>query len=137
MKSKMLCMFSIFFVLTCTPLRAAGEISEPQAIELANKEIVKYYVSSAQWNVSAEKDRHDWRVTREAWEKWVATVARGRAADTHARIEQIEPAIKGKDVWFVTYNRIIPPGQVPRHSHAIVFLDAKTSEILDVIHPEE
>jgi hypothetical protein len=137
MKTKVFCLLSMVMVLACSPLRALGEISESQAIELANKEVEKYYINPAQWHIRAEKDRREWQATREAWEHWVATVARGGVAVYNARIAKIENAIKGREVWFVTYKRIIPPGQVPHHSEAIVFLDAQTGQILDVKNQEE
>jgi len=136
MNLKLFCLLSMV-VCACTPLHAVGEISESQAIELANKEAEKYHIHPAQWTIRAEKDPREWHVARKDWEHWVATVARGEAAHTNARIAKIENAIKGREVWFVTYKRIIPPGQVPHHSEAIVFLDAQTGTILDVINPEE
>ena len=125
--------FGIFSVPAC----AIAELSDQQAIVIANKEMAKFDVDPARWDVRLEKDRHDWQQTRESWEKWIATEARGRTADTRARIEEIETAMKRKEVWLVVYNRKVPPGQRVRHSHAIVFLDAKTGNILAVINPEE
>ncbi len=138
MKARALCILStIFFMLAGGPLRASGEISDQQALELANKEIVKFYVDPKHWDVHIDKTLQDWKLTRDSWEKWVNTLATGMAAETRARIAEIETAIKGKAVWLVVYNLKVPPGKRILHAHAIVFLDAETGEVLAVVNPEE
>ena len=61
----------------------------------------------------------------------------GSEALIPARIEEIENAIKGKEVWLVVYRAVVPPGQKVFHTHAIVFLDAKTGDVLPIKHQEE
>jgi|CXWL01.1.fsa_nt_gi hypothetical protein len=123
--------------IVSVPACAIAELSDRQAIAIANKEMEKFDVDPSGWTVRLDKDRHEWQRTRESWERWVETEARGRTADTKARIEEIETVMKGKEVWLAVYNRIVPPGQRVRHSHAIVFLDVKAANILAVINPEE
>jgi hypothetical protein len=123
--------------LTSIAVPASAEISDNQALELANKEIVKFYVDLQQWDAHIDKTLQDWRLTRDSWENWVKSFAKGRAAETNARIAEIEAAIKGKEVWLVVYNRKVPPGMRIRHTHAIIFLNAENGEVLAVINQEE
>ncbi len=116
---------------------AHAALSEETAIKLANKEIVKWGVTLSDWESSLDKDRRDWQLTRESWEKWVKTVGKGRAAETNARIAEIENSMNGREVWSVVYNRKVPPGAKVFHTHAIVFLDAANGDVIAVINPEE
>lgn len=119
------------------PYVAQAALSEEKAIELANKEIVKWGVTLSGWESSLDKNRRDWQLTRESWEKWVATVGKGRAIETNARIAELENSMKGREVWSVVYNRKVPPGTKVFHTHAIVFLDATTGDVIAVVNPEE
>ena len=123
--------------LLSLPSCAIAELSDQQAIAIANKEMAKFDVDPAGWVIRLDKDSHDWQRTRESWERWIETAGKGRAADTKARIGVIEGAMKGKDIWLVVYNRAIPPGKHVLHNHAIVFLDSRTGKVLSVINPEE
>ncbi len=119
------------------PYLAYAALAEEQAIALANKEIVKWGVALSDWESMIDKDRRDWQLTRESWEQWVKTVGKGRVAETNARIAEIENSLKGREVWSVVYNRKVPPGTKVFHTHAIVFLDATTGDVIAVVNPEE
>jgi hypothetical protein len=132
-----LCGLSFHLILAGTAVHASAEISDQQALDSANKEIVKFHVNPPHWDMHIDKTLQDWRITRDSWENWVNTVAKGRAADTYARIAEIEAAIKGKEVWLVVYKKLVPPGVRVFHTHAVVFLDATSGEVLAIINPEE
>lgn len=124
-------------LIILVPYVAHAALSEEQAIVLANKEIVKWGVTLTGWESIVDKDRRDWQLTRESWEEWVKTIGKGRTEETNARIAEIENSMKGREVWSVVYNRKIPPGAKVFHTHAIVFIDATTGEIIAVVNPEE
>jgi hypothetical protein len=98
MSVQKLCTLSICLILTSIAVPVSAEISDHQALELANKEIVKFYVDLQQWDAHIDKTLQDWRLKRDSWENWVKTFAKGRAAETSACIAEIEAAIKGKEV---------------------------------------
>ena len=84
-----------------------------------------------------EKNLADWYLTRASWEKRIRAASKGRSEEITARIGEIENALKGKDVWLVVYRYPVHPAQRILHTHAIVFLDSKTGDVLEIIYSEE
>lgn len=116
------------------PACAVAELSDHQAITIANKEMAKFDVDPSRWKVYIDKNGEDWVHKRRSWEDYMKSTSVTWPRD---RIAEIEMATKGKDIWLVIYDRLIPPGKRILHTHAIVFLDAKNGDILAVINPEE
>ena len=125
------------FLLAFAPTEAFAEILEKQAYAIADKAIVKYRVHVPPWASKVEKDLADWHRTRASWEKRLRLVGKGHAEAITARIGKIENAIKGKDVWLVVYRYPEHSAQRSHFTHAIVFLDSKTGDVLEIIHREE
>ena len=125
------------FLLALAPTEAFAEILEGQAYAIADKAIVKYRVHVPPWVSKVEKDLEDWHRTRASWEQRIRVVGKGESEAIKARIGKIENAIKGKDVWLVIYRYPEHSAQRILHTHAIVFLDSKTGDVLDIIHREE
>jgi hypothetical protein len=125
------------FCVFSWPTKALAAITDQQASAIADKAILKFGIGPPYWTSQLEKSPDDWYRTRASWEKWLSTQGMERSADTKARIEEIENAIKGKEVWLVVYRAVVPPGQKVFHTHAIVFLDAKTGDVLPIKHQEE
>jgi hypothetical protein len=119
------------------PTEAFSEILEGQAYAIADKAMVKYRVHVPPWASKVEKDLEGWHVTRSSWERRLRLVGKGHAEAITARIGKIENAIKGKDVWLVVYRYPEHSAQMIRHTLAIVFLDSKTGDVLEIIHREE
>jgi hypothetical protein len=84
-----------------------------------------------------DKNLEDWNLTRASWEKRIRAASKGRSEDIKARMREIENAIQGKEVWLIVYRYPVHPAQRILHTHAIVFLDSKTGDVLEIIHPEE
>jgi hypothetical protein len=121
-------------LIILTPYVAHAALSEEQAIALANKELVKWRVHLPSWTVELQKSRTEWERKRSSWEEYTIKT---NSTWPKARIAEIEKAMTGKEVWSVVYNRKVPPDAKVFHTHAIVFLDATTGEVLAVINPEE
>jgi hypothetical protein len=119
------------------PTEAFAEIPEWQAVAIADKAIDRYRVHVPPWVLKVERDLKDWHLTRASWEKQIRVVAKGRSEVIKGRIGEIEEAIKGKNVWLVVYRYPVHPAQRVLYTHAIVFLDAKTGDVLEIIRPEE
>ena len=119
------------------PTEAFAEILEGQAYAVADKAMVKYRVHVPPWVSKVEKDLEDWHLTRASWEKRIRVVGKGQSEAIKARIGKIENAIKGKDVWLVVYRYPEHSAQRILHTHAIVFLDSKTGDVLEIMHREE
>ena len=128
---------AICLLLVWSSTEALAEISDEQALAIADKAIAKFRIGAPYWTSQLDKNLEDWHKTRASWEKWFSTQGKGRTADTKARIDEIENAIKGKEVWLVVYRAVVPQGRKVFHTHAIVFLDAKTGDVLDIKHQEE
>ena len=124
-------------VLAWARIEAFAEIPEWQAVAIADKAIVRYRVQVPPWVSKVEKNLEDWHLTRASWEKRIRAATKGRSKDIKARIGEIENAIKGKDVWLVVYRYPVHPAQRILHTHAIVFLDSKTGDVLEIIYSEE
>jgi len=125
------------FLLAWDSTEAFAEILEGQAYAIADKAIVKYRIHVPPWVSKVEKDLEDWYRTRASWEKRIRVVGKGQSEAIKARIGKIENAIKGKDVWLVVYRYPEHSAQRISHTHAIVFLDSKTGDVLEIIHREE
>jgi len=125
------------FLLAWDPTEAFAEILDGQAYAIADKAIVKYRVHVPPWVSKVEKDLEDWHRTRASWEKRIRVVGKGQYQAIQARIGKIENAIKGKDVWLVIYRYPEHSAQRTLHTHAIVFLDSKTGDVLEIMHREE
>jgi hypothetical protein len=126
-----------FLVLAWARTEAFAEIPVWQAVAIADKAIVRYRVQVPPWVSKVDKNLEDWDLTRASWEKRIRAAGKGRSEDIKARIREIENAIKGKDVWLVVYRYPVHPAQRILHTQAIVFLDSKTGDVLEIIHPEE
>ena len=124
-------------LLAWDPTEALAKIPEWQAVAIADKAIVRHGVHVPPWVSKLEKDLEDWHRTRASWEKRLRVAAKGPSEVIEARIEKIEKAIKGKDVWLVVYRYPVHPAQRVLLTHAIVFLDSKTGDVLEIIHPGE
>ena len=124
-------------VLAWARTEAFAEIPEWQAVAIADKAIVRYRVQVPPWVSKVEKNLEDWHLTRASWEKRIRAASKDRSKDIKARIGEIENAIKGKDVWLVVYRYPVHPAQRILHTHAIVFLDSKTGDVLEIIYSEE
>jgi len=124
-------------VLAWARTEAFAEIPEWQAVAIADKAIVRYRVQVPPWVSKVEKNLEDWDLTRASWEKRIRAATKDRSKDIKARIGEIENAIKGKDVWLVVYRYPVHPAQRILHTHAIVFLDSKTGDVLEIIYSEE
>jgi predicted GH43/DUF377 family glycosyl hydrolase len=124
-------------LLAWHPTEAFAEILEGQAYAIADKAIVKYRVHVPPWVSKLEKDLEDWHRTRASWERRIRVVGKAQSEAIEARIGKIENAIKGKDVWLVVYRYPEHSAQRTLHTHAIVFLDSKTGDVLEIIHREE
>lgn len=120
--------------LFTVPACAIEKLSDEQAIAIANKEIAKFNVDPSGWKVSLDKSGDEWVRKRRSWEDYLKSTSVTWPRD---RIAEIEMAMKGKDIWLVVYDRLVPPGKRILHTHAIVFLDSKAGNILAVINPEE
>ena len=125
------------FLLAWHPTEAFAEILEKQAYAIADKAIVKYHVHVPPWVSKVEKDLKDWHLTLASWEKRIRLVGKGQTEAIKARIGKIENAINGKDVWLVVYRYPDHGAQRTLRTHAIVFLNAKTGDVLEIIHPDE
>jgi len=119
------------------PTEAFAKIPEWQASAIADKAMVRHGVHVPPWVSKVEKDLQDWHLTRASWEKRVRVVAKGESEAIETRIGEIEKAIRGKDVWLVVYRYPVHPAQRTLLTHAIVFLDSETGEVLEIIHPGE
>jgi hypothetical protein len=119
------------------PTEAFADISVGQALAIADKAIVRHGVHVPPWVSKVDKVLEDWHLTRASWEKRIRVAAKGRSEEIEARIVEIEKAIKGKDVWLVVYRYPANPAQRVLLTHAIVFLDSKTGDVLEIIHPGE
>ena len=119
------------------PTEAFAEILEKQAYAIADKAMVKHRVHAPPWVSKVEKDLEDWHRTRASWEKRIRVVGKSQFEAIQARIGKIEYAIKGKDVWLVIYRYPEHSAQITLHTHAIVFLDSQTGDVLEIIHREE
>jgi predicted GH43/DUF377 family glycosyl hydrolase len=119
------------------PTEAFAEILEKQAYAIADKAMVKHRVHAPPWVSKVEKDLEDWHRTRASWEKRIRVVGKSQFEAIQARIGKIEYAIKGKDVWLVIYRYPEHSAQRTLHTHAIVFLDSQTGDVLEIIHREE
>jgi len=124
-------------LLAWDPTEAFAEILEGQAYAIADKAIVKYRVHVPPWVSKLEKDVEDWHRTRASWERRIRLVGKGQSEAITAHIGKIENAIKGKDVWLVVYRYPEHSAERILHTHAIVFLDSKTGDVLEIIHREE
>jgi len=125
------------FCLLSWPTKALAAITDQQALAIADKAILKFGIGPPYWTSQLEKSLDDWYRTRASWEKWFIRQPKERTAETKARIDEIESAIGGKEVWLVVYRAAVSPGQWVFHTHAIVFLDAKTGNVLNIINQEE
>jgi hypothetical protein len=126
-----------FLVIACARTEAFAEIPEWQAVSIADKAIARYQVYVPPWVSKVEKNLADWYLTRASWEKRIKAASKGRSEEIKARIGEIENALKGKDVWLVVYRYPVHPAQRILHTHAIVFLDSKTGDVLEIIYSEE
>lgn len=124
-------------MLAWASTEAFAEIPEWQAVAIADKAIVRYRVQVPPWVSKVEKNLQDWYHTRASWEKRIRMVGKGHSEAIKARIGKIENAIKGKDVWLAVYRYPEHSAQRIHHTHAIVFLDSKTGDVLEIIHREE
>ena len=131
------CILGACFLLALALTEAFAEILEGHAYTIADKTIVRHGVHVPPWVSKVEKDLKDWHRTRASWEKRLKLVGKGQSEAITARIGQIEKAIKGKDVWLVVYRYPAHPAQRSLLTHAIVFLDSKTGDVLEIIHPGE
>jgi hypothetical protein len=125
------------FLLAWDPTEAFAEILEGQAYAIADKAMVRHGVHVPPWVSKVEKDLEDWHLTRASWEKRIRAVDKGSSEAIEVRIGKIENAIKGKAVWLVVYRYPEHPAQRILLTHAIVFLDSKTGDVLEIIHPGE
>jgi hypothetical protein len=125
------------FLLAWDPPKSFAEIREWQAVDIADKAMDRHGVHVPPWVSKVEKDLEDWHRTRASWEKQLRVAPKARSEAIEARIGAIEQAIKGKDVWLVVYRYPLHPAQRTLLTHAIVFLDSKTGEVLEIIHPGE
>ena len=126
-----------YLLLGWSSTEAFAEIPEWQAVDIADKAIVKYRIQVPPWVSKVEKNLEDWYLTRASWEKRIRTAGKGRSEEIKARIGEIENAIRGKVVWLVVYRYPVHPAQRILHTHATVFLDAKTGDVLGITYPEE
>jgi hypothetical protein len=124
-------------LLAWDPTEAFAEISIEQALAIADKAIVRYRVHVPPWVSKVDKNLKDWDLTRASWEKRIIAEGKGPSKYIKAHIGEIENAINGKDVWLVVYRYPVHPAQRILYTHAIVFLDSKTGDVLEIIHPEE
>jgi hypothetical protein len=125
------------FLLALTPTEAFAQISTEQALAIADKAIVRHGVHVPPWVSKVDKVLEDWHLTRASWVKQLRLATKGRSEVIEARIREIENAIKGKNVWLVVYRYPVHPAQRVLLTHAIVFLDSKTGDVLELIHPGE
>ena len=125
------------FLLAWAPTGAFAEILEAQAYAIANKAMVKYRVHVPPWASKVEKDLQEWYLTRSSWERRLRLVGKDHSEAIKARIGKIENAIKGKDVWSIVYRYPGHSAQRTVHTHAIVFLDSRNGDVLEIIHREE
>lgn len=125
------------FCLLSLSTQALAEITDKQALAIADKAVLKFGIGAPYWTSQLEKTLDDWYRTRASWEKWFRTQGKERTDDAKARIAEIEDALEGKKVWSVVYRAVVPPGQLIFHTHAIVFLDANTGDVLEIINQEE
>ena len=125
------------FLLAWDPPKSFAEIREWQAVDIADKAMDRHGVHVPPWVSKVEKDLEDWHRTRASWEKNIRVVGKGQSEAIKARIGKIENALKGKDVWLVVYRYPEHSAQRISHTHAIVFLDSKTGDVLEIIHREE
>jgi hypothetical protein len=123
-------------LLVWHPTEAFAEILEGQAYAIADKAIAKYHVHAPPWVSMLEKNLEDWHRTRASLERRIRVVGKAESEAIDARIGKIENAIKGKYVWLVVYRYPEHSAQRNLHTHAIVFLDSKNGDVLEIIHRE-
>jgi hypothetical protein len=121
-------------MLVCASVQGSEHISDEQALKIANKAISKFDVHSPQWVAHLDKTLKAWTLKRHSWEEYLAST---KETWPRKRIEKIDAALKGKEVWLVAYNRLVSPGIKVFHTNVIVFLDAQTGAVLEIINPEE